>query len=165
MKLYDCVYKWQNNIILMRLGAKRGFNYLLEILTHIKYSCVENAIVLNRYKAFELMIEIDIMTFFQASDVNSSSWISFFPTYLCERTRKPSRLILFTVIKSHKHSRLEIRNKRIEINIVKTGTEWIHTSCEQNYIESWNGLYILWNESYKKIIKLEKKIMYEHWLI
>lgn len=102
-------------------------------------------------------IENDIMTFFQASDVNSSSWISFFPTYLCERTRKPSRLILFTVIKSHKHSRLKIRNKRIEINIVKTGIEWIHTRCEQNYIESWNGLYILLNESYKKIIKLEKK--------
>lgn len=103
------------------------------------------------------MIEIDIMTFFQASDVNSSSWISFFPTYLCERTRKPSRLILFTVIKSHKHSRLKIRNKRIEINIVKTGIEWIHTRCEQNYIESWNGLYILLNESYQKNHKAGEK--------
>lgn len=102
-------------------------------------------------------IENDIMMFFQASDVNSSPWISFFPTYLCERTRKPSRLILFTVIKSHKHSRLKIRNKRIEINIVKTGTEWIHTRCEQNYIESWNGLYILLNESYKKNHKAGEK--------
>lgn len=87
-------------------------------------------------------IENDIMTFFQASDVNSSPWISFFPTYLCERTRKPSRLILFTVIKSHKHSRLKIRNKRIEINIVKTGTHKLRAKLHR--IVKWVIYSVKW---------------------
>lgn len=73
-------------------------------------------------------IENDTMTFFQASDVNNSPWISFFQCIFVKEHASP-RDWSYSVLKSHKHSRLKIQNKRIEINIVKTGIEWIHTRC------------------------------------